>query len=1629
MALNWKPISDRPSSGGDSNRPSLSWKPLEPSRPSATLASYGLEEEPTPRPPRTGSASVANPFGFDWGTADNGIAEAAQGVSDTVRRTGRTVTGAGSSFVDRLQSQVGGLLERAAGTAADIYESQPIGLAPVAEGLRAAQRTGSDIAVRNAQEAAQTRQQAEQEGAYGLGMDFLGALGDVSLQVAASLATRSPGVGAGVAAGQIYGPEYAARLAEGQSKEDAAAGALARAGSEIGTVVPTMGLFTRLFGQGAEAATNRLVRNLEGSRAGRGLLGGVAEGSQEAAANVVGQAVDYNLGFSDTPFADAGETAYEGGLGGAVGSLLGALSPGRRRVVQTGDPDIDAGAQAAAEAQDLAGVEEDAFFERRRVSTAGQVRAVAQARREALERVQAEGVEPTPALLGEYERDALEALGVAVPRTQTERQARAAQRRQEQAQLEQISVGDETGKVANNASNESPISKEAIERMKQEAALGRTRAKIMPDGRLIPFVTADAVDFSARPGEIIVQKGIGSDPNAWVVLDSNGIPDEFISVIVNRRTDSLNALQAELAAPGGDIAPEGEVTIEEDSGSLEDALRELEGLPPVEAPVEAATPEITPEAPAAVPDVAEGGVAPDTAFSRIAEEEGITDPRLASAQIPSRMRDMANRVARSTYRLVAQRGGRSRDLAMLEEERQGKIAAASYQANVQKNRLADAARMEGVSMDQINKAMVENKTSALPEQTRNIARQIQLDKQLNAMRLIEAEMALAPPDKKLSRGLRRTVTAALNNPGYFNRIYRINTDRRYATDMIRRVQQGNGTEQENKIVTDVLDYVESSVLIPENLADRYAAGEVDRKDLVDYHRKWLGSEFGGKTNEQLVEELSALRDRMAQTEGGKDGLAMFALRTIAGDINKQSPGLANFFRGARKDESILKERGLPRAIRRLWGEYEDAAINTVNTIQQQASLIAQNQMLNELSQTWAQKGWLTDSPQGNNTEQLTGETFGPLQGKFTTLNNKELLNSIVEVNNAFVNLSDAIASRDASAIASASARAGVAGIQRLAAYTKANAIIGRPANWSLNLIGSPEQLVANGNIPILNGTLGIRGLERGISGILGTLQSSRRRSENPYTTELFKAGVVESAQVQDIRNALKNDKISESLQNSSTALQLEQRLDGFVDRGIISITEAYAIMDLWVPAVNYFYNRDTIQAHWDKIGREYTEDQLIREAADMTKLTSVTNKYVPSVVRATESVGLTYVLPYLYSSFRSYSYGAFVGSQQIVEGVKTGDLTYARVGLMRLAGSAAAQASFMARVGMIPAMIGAAGFSYLADSDDEEEQAILRAAGVDDRMDTANPVLIDKRGTSYFLFDGNRFYPQEPPQIAVSQAVDLLAAAANGDQDVGERAEAFGSYMADQFFWNAGMVKVALGLFGKEPPSKLRREAREYYDGTVGDNRILQRAQSLIETLTPSGISDAWASYLRSQTERATPPTVDALKRLGFQVVEINPAEDLTKRGSYFNGINRYMREFDDSLRSFKRTTDLLVDVPETRLERSYLRFARQNMESYQNLVPMIDAARAQGATPRQIENLLKDTSLRANQRKAFALGYYELPEITDDFFKGARDRAAREASGNAEKQAEWDAMFRQRLQILRAIRRNLQSELDNHAR
>lgn len=74
--------------------------------------------------------------------------------------------------------------------------------------------------------------------------------------------------------------------------------------------------------------------------------------------------------------------------------------------------------------------------------------------------------------------------------------------------------------LSNNASGESAASMEAISRSRQEAEAGQTRFVIDADDTVRPLTGVDAVDATAKPGQMIVQRGVGAEE--WTVLDRGG---------------------------------------------------------------------------------------------------------------------------------------------------------------------------------------------------------------------------------------------------------------------------------------------------------------------------------------------------------------------------------------------------------------------------------------------------------------------------------------------------------------------------------------------------------------------------------------------------------------------------------------------------------------------------------------------------------------------------------------------------------------------------------------------------------------------------------------------------------------------------------------------------------------------------------------------------------------------------------------------------------------------------------------------------------------------------------------------------------------------------------------------------
>lgn len=92
-------------------------------------------------------------------------------------------------------------------------------------------------------------------------------------------------------------------------------------------------------------------------------------------------------------------------------------------------------------------------------------------------------------------------------------------------------------RTQNNASGESSASVEAINRVQAEKAAGQNRYLIDADGTVTPLVGVDAVDAVARPGQVIVQRGVGAEP--YTILDRGGLAQNVARGRVNAALSSL----------------------------------------------------------------------------------------------------------------------------------------------------------------------------------------------------------------------------------------------------------------------------------------------------------------------------------------------------------------------------------------------------------------------------------------------------------------------------------------------------------------------------------------------------------------------------------------------------------------------------------------------------------------------------------------------------------------------------------------------------------------------------------------------------------------------------------------------------------------------------------------------------------------------------------------------------------------------------------------------------------------------------------------------------------------------------------------------------------------------------------
>lgn len=832
------------------------------------------------------------------------------------------------------------------------------------------------------------------------------------------------------------------------------------------------------------------------------------------------------------------------------------------------------------------------------------------------------------------------------------------------------------------------------------------------------------------------------------------------------------------------------------------------------------------------------------------------------------------------------------------------------------------------------------------------------------------------------------------------------------------------------LVEDALDSVISDVLIPLDVAGKVEDGSLTRADLIPYHRNWVGTSIKGKSAEQLAEELDRARDDFIIKSGSVDEngnpsidiMAMAALEVLAAPLEK----------GKGFGKMSMKSGGfIPDAVKALHGEIESPVVSYLHHLEQATQSLGHAKLLNRINELWTENGGLADARTAKNTVAIIGSEYGPMDGKFTTPRKKDILDSLVKTNEGVMDFIEALASSDADVVKAVAGTAAL-GVQSATSYLKAQQIIGNPANFLLNALGAPEQLMASGNIPIINKTLGFQGVKRGISAAQGLVLIGSRSKINENTRKIMKAGMAEHSQVAEIKGLLRRPKVRAALDRATTLEKFFKETWNLVRSGALTVAELYTVQDLWISSTAYFKNEDDIRAHWDKVGKKYTEDELVEEAGRISRMSTIVMAQIPTIVRLTEKLGLTYVAPYLYAAHRSLLYNGYLGMAQTAEGLRTGDMDYARVGAARMIGSVAAATSFQMRMapvyavmyGVLSAFTGT--MEYITGSDDEDDEIELEYIKSTDMFADAHPVVMGRgEDGGLYVTDFNRAVADEPGRLSLEHSIELFRGVLSGDMDREEAARNIQKQWENNVFRNAPVVKAYNALFGENPSftSELRRQDRAAYDTLVGNNKTLQRTLGVVELMVPSGLRSVAMEWVKDKAGIITPEEVSRLKKMGFPIYELNPFAEATQN-TYNRGISKYRNQYRDARREFKNVVGLLdEELTEAQIEAAYVEFAKQQLRGYVETLPTFRAAKAQGYSHQEIERAIKDNSigLPTTLRDSLLTERFSLNTISDNFFESELDTVRNEARRRGEDgpawRNHWENIFRERLHLLKNLR------------
>lgn len=790
--------------------------------------------------------------------------------------------------------------------------------------------------------------------------------------------------------------------------------------------------------------------------------------------------------------------------------------------------------------------------------------------------------------------------------------------------------------------------------------------------------------------------------------------------------------------------------------------------------------------------------------------------------------------------------------------------------------------------------------------------------------------------------------------------------------------------------------IDNSLMIP----DDAAIAEMGGNQLIRLYKTWGTENAKALSLDQMRDELADMRQKINGDTTRLQNTADDILKQILGLKNTDQP-IATYFRGSKQNRGILQERAhIPAEIRAVMGEITDPGTRLLAAVAKQAEFVARTKFLLEV-QNFARPEDLqppgstgTDTVLENKMTELKGEGFGPLEGWFVSPNLRAMLDDVRE---SIANFEEAafMAGQQPQRATTALLTAALNKWAMVAGVSKRLQIVGNLFLMPLNFGGALFMPLANGNI---NPATYVRGLQDAIRLIAyETVPSLGLGSASDPVTY----GVTDSATVGELKG-LPYEKIKKLA--TLMAGKKPSALFKFAKQVGLTLQQTYAMADVWAKIANYHNEVNNLTRYYKLNNQTRTEEQIKREAADITNRTNITYKRAMPLFKAMERQGLTAFGPYFYEVFRSQIGNALQGLGEIASSAKADTPAAAAQKLWRGSTRLSGQATYWSLAAGLTSALASIMFG---DDDDEWDKRSLFPEYLQNQ--DFYPVGLDKNGKPIY-FAVSRI-------DAIGPITDIMRQAMSGGLNFDQaKEELLNLYVRPRLvpqMWTAG--QTIFSDTGKPRDPLTQQWSAEGY------SRVLKAGEAV-------GLEDKITKALTNLVEAALMPgTLNATKSTNPVIAKAGPAGEAMAQaamaakviGATFvkpdpaKSLSFAKMDYDDQLKSARaQMFDMFRDHPNISDDEiiEKINEVSEDQHKYWNEVARVyRGMNATGMGKKEIEEALKESKISGELLKQVKHNKFEPTVVSKDSFTQLAANSMRDMDKEEKKEAKkkWDAAWK----------------------